>query len=116
MIDIPDFVYPKDPQGNALCPQCNKTIKDCICPSGEPVKKKSSKITPKISLDKSGRNGKIVTLIQGLPRIESYLKDMSKKLKIKTGSGGTFYVADGFGVIEIQGDHKKIVTQIFNEN
>ena len=114
MIDIPDFVYPKDEQGNALCPRCKKTLESCHCPSGEPEKKKSPKVIPKITLDKSGRKGKVVTLVEGLPRIEAYLKDMSKKLKTKTGSGGTFYIANGFGVIEIQGDHKKTVTDAFN--
>ena len=113
MIDIPDFVYPKDEKGNALCPRCMKAIHECTCPSLKPVEQKKVKITPKITLDKSGRKGKIVTIISGLPRNENYLKDMAKKLKTKTGSGGTYFLADEGGIIEIQGDHKKTIMAIF---
>lgn len=113
MIKIPDFVYPKDEGGNALCPKCRKLVSACDCPCLEPVKPKAIKVTPKIRLDKSGRKGKCVTLIENLPRNEDYLKDLAKKLKMKTGSGGTFYLAEGFGVVEIQGDHKKSIEQFF---
>jgi translation initiation factor 1 len=113
MIDIPDFVYPKDPHGNALCPRCKKLVAQCDCPSLEPVKPKSSSIKPSIRLDKSGRRGKVVTLIGALPRNEAYLKDLAKELKIKTGSGGTFYLAEDGGTIELQGDHKDEVREFF---
>jgi translation initiation factor 1 len=114
MIDIPDFVYPKDAQGNALCPKCQKLVAACDCPSLEPPKQKTAKIKPKISLDKNGRKGKVVTLIGGLPANDSYLKDISKQLKMKTGSGGTFYISEGAGMIEIQGNHKEMVTKLFD--
>jgi translation initiation factor 1 (eIF-1/SUI1) len=113
MIDIPDFVYPKDPSGNALCPRCKKLVAQCICPSIEPPKRKSPPIKPSIRLDKSGRAGKVVTLIGALPRNEAYLKDLSKELKVKTGSGGTFYLAENGGTIELQGDHKEMVMEFF---
>ena len=114
MIKIPDFVYPKDTQGNALCPKCQKLIAACNCPSLEPAKPKTPKlkIVPKIRLDKSGRKGKCVTLIANLPRNELFLKDLAKKLKMKTGSGGTFYFTEDGGVVEIQGDHKKMIEEL----
>jgi translation initiation factor 1 len=111
MIDIPDFVYPKDPDGNALCPRCKKLVAQCDCPSSEPPKPKSQSIKPSVRLDKSGRRGKVVTLIRALPRNEKYLKDLAKELKVKTGSGGTFYLDEDGGAIELQGDHKKIVME-----
>ena len=92
MIDIPDFVYPKDANGDALCPKCRKLVIECHCPSGGPVKLKSPSIKPSIRLDKSGRRGKVVTLIGNLPGNEAYLKNLAKELKVKTGSGGTFYL------------------------
>ena len=113
MIHIPDFVYPKDSEGRELCPKCKKLIKACVCPAIEPVKIKPLKVKPKISLDKSGRRGKAVTLIEGLPRNESYLKELAKKLKMKTSSGGTFYLSEDSGVIEIQGDHQKSIEPLF---
>lgn len=109
MIDIPDFIYPKDENGNALCPKCKKRIAVCDCPVIAPKPSKSIKIIPKVHLDKSGRKGKVVTVIQNLPSKEAFLKDLAKKLKTKTGSGGTFYVLDGQGTIEIQGDHQLTV-------
>ena len=115
MIKIPDFVYPKDESGQAICPRCRKLINACDCPvlKPKPNSIQTIKILPKIRLDKSGRKGKCVTLIEELPRNENYLKDLAKKLKMKTGSGGTFYLGENGGIIEIQGDHKKIIEQFF---
>jgi translation initiation factor 1 (eIF-1/SUI1) len=113
MIDIPDFVYPKDPNGNALCPRCQKLVTQCDCPSLEPAKPRSKPIKPSIRLDRSGRMGKVVTLIGALPRNEAYLKDLAKELKVKTGSGGTYYMNEEGGVVELQGDHKEIVREFF---
>jgi translation initiation factor 1 (eIF-1/SUI1) len=113
MIDIPDFVYPKDSNGNALCPRCKKLVTQCDCPSFEGAKQKSKSIKPSIRLDKSGRRGKVVTLIGALPSNEAYLKDLAKELKVKTGSGGTFYLAENGGTIELQGDHKEMVKEFF---
>jgi translation initiation factor 1 (eIF-1/SUI1) len=114
MIDIPDFVYPKDSSGNALCPRCKKLVTQCDCPSFEPAKPKSQSIKPSIRLDKSWRKGKVVTLIEALPHNEAYLKDLAKNLKVKTGSGGTFYLTEDGGAIELQGDHKEVVIEFFN--
>lgn len=113
MIDIPDFVYPKDPNGKALCPRCKKLVDQCDCPSFEPAKLKSQPVKPSIRLDRSGRKGKVVTLIGTLPCNEAYLKDLAKELKVKTGSGGTFYMAGDGGVVEIQGDHREVVGEFF---
>lgn len=116
MIDIPDFVYPKDSNGNALCPRCKKLLAQCDCPSFEVSKPKAAPLTPIIRLDKSGRRGKVVTLISNLPRIESSLKALTKELKMKTGSGGTFYLTEEAGVIEIQGDHQKAIKVFFTNH
>jgi translation initiation factor 1 len=113
MIDIPDSIYPKDSNGNALCPRCKKTVAQCDCPSIEPAKPKSPSIKPSIRLDKSGRRGKVVTLISALPRNEAYLKDLAKELKVKTGSGGTYYLSADGGTIELQGDHKEMAKEFF---
>jgi translation initiation factor 1 len=113
MIDIPDFVYPKDKNGKALCPRCKKLVDSCDCPSHEPAKPKVQPVKPSIRLDRSGRKGKVVTLIGALPRNEAYLKDLAKELKVKTGSGGTFYLTEDGGAIELQGDHKEVVMEFF---
>jgi len=115
MIKIPDFVYPKDQEGNALCPRCRKLVNQCDCPSFEAPKVKLQPITPSIRLDKSGRKGKVVTLIECLPSNEAYLKDLARTLKAKTGCGGTFYLAENGGAIELQGDHKALVVTYFGK-
>lgn len=112
-MEIPDFIYPKDAQGNSLCPRCRKPVKDCDCPEVKLAAPKRPKIVPKIRLEKSGRKGKTVTVIAGLPRNDAYLKDAASQLKAKTGSGGTHYFSDEGGVIEIQGDHKAGAARFF---
>lgn len=115
MIDIPDSIFPKDEQGNMLCPKCLKGLKDCVCPSFEPPKPKAKRVNPMIRLDKSGRRGKLVTVIRNLPNDEPFLKDLAKTLKVKTGSGGTSYLSDEGGVVEIQGDHRAVLANFFSK-
>ena len=116
MIDIPDFVYPKDSSGKPLCPRCEKFVSQCDCPSIEPAKLKSLPIKPSIRLDRSGRKGKVVTIIGALPPNEAFLKDLAKTLKVKTGSGGIFLMDENGGTIELQGDHKESLIEFFREN
>ena len=116
MIKIPDFVYPKDSKGNALCPRCNILVAQCRCPVIESVKPTPKLIKPSIRLDKSGRRGKVVTLIGSLPHQEAFLKDLSKELKAKTGSGGTYYLTEDGGIIELQGDHQELVLEFFRKS
>ena len=57
--------------------------------------------------EKKGRNGKPVTLIEGFEGSEKDLKEISKKIKIQLGIGGS----EKDGVIIIQGDNRdKIMT------
>jgi len=57
-----------------------------------------------------GRKGKGVTLITGLPLEGQSLKELAKRLKQKCGTGG----AIKNGVIEIQGDHRDLLTEHLN--
>jgi translation initiation factor 1 len=114
MIDIPDSVFPLNSEGAPLCPKCRKTLQDCACPSLEPPKPRKEPFKAHVRLEKKGRQGKSVTVVFGLPRSEDFLRDLSKTLKIKTGSGGTYYQDTDGGVIEIQGDHQKTVLNLLN--
>lgn len=56
-----------------------------------------------VELSRSGRRGKTVTVVHGLPAGE--LRPLSKELKRLCGAGGS--AKDG--VVEIQGDHRDAV-------
>jgi translation initiation factor 1 len=57
----------------------------------------------RIFRDRSGRNGKTVTVIHGLPDRGPALEARLSEMKRLCGAGGT--VKDG--VVEIQGDHRE---------
>jgi translation initiation factor 1 len=57
-------------------------------------------IVAKLRMEKKGRSGKAVTVVDGLPRNTAFLKDLCQELKRACGTGGT--VADT--TVELQGD------------
>ena len=59
----------------------------------------------RIARDRSGRGGKVVTVIRGLPERGALLDARAGELRRLCGAGGT--VKDG--VVEIQGDHRERV-------
>ena len=80
-----------------MCPTCAKPLTACICGEAQVV----GDGTVRVKLETTGRKGKGVTLISGLPLAPPELAQLGKQLKQKCGSGGT--VKDG--VVEVQGDH-----------
>jgi translation initiation factor 1 len=61
----------------------------------------------KVRREVSGRRGKAVTTVSGVPVDDAGLKELAGKLKKRCGVGGG--VRDG--VIEIQGDHRDVVLE-----
>ncbi|HBG61153.1 MAG: hypothetical protein A2Y03_06420 [Omnitrophica WOR_2 bacterium GWF2_38_59] len=112
MIDIPDTIFSKNEKGECLCFKCRQPVDICVCPSFDPNKPKVDLYRPVLKVDKECRKGKVVVLIEGLPDDKVYLKELAKKLKIKTGSGGTYFIIDNQGVIEIQGEKKEIIKEV----
>lgn len=74
----------------------------------------SNSYTVVFRIEKSGRNGKPVTVIDKFPKHETFLKELSKELKIKCGVGGTYYLSADCGTIEIQGDQRTQVKKILD--
>jgi translation initiation factor 1 len=62
----------------------------------------------KIRRETSGRRGKAVTTVAGVPLDDAGLKDLAGRLKKRCGVGGA--VKDG--VIELQGDHRDVVLEV----
>lgn len=64
--------------------------------------------TVRVRRETSGRRGKIVTTISGVPLPDPELKALAGRLKKRCGGGGA--LKDG--VLEIQGDHRDVVAQL----
>jgi len=99
------LVYSTDPELNRKCSKCKEVVSECTC---EPeVDPKSYKFVALLRIEKNGRGGKTVTVIDRLPKNEVFLKDLTTQLKKKCGTGGTYLTSGKEGVIEIQGDHRE---------
>lgn len=84
----------------ALCPNCRRPVRECVCPQGAPGVAKPAAV--RVGRETKGRAGRGVTTVSGLRVPEAELTELAAKLKKRCGCGGT--VRDG--VIEIQGEHR----------
>lgn len=91
------LIYSSDPAANKRCPACKRMREECVCTLGP------QKIA--VRLERKGRGGKGVTVIYNLPPHNELLKKICKRLKQAMGTGGTFYIENAAGFVEIQGDH-----------
>jgi translation initiation factor 1 len=109
------LVYSTDPELNRKCPKCKEVVSECTCvPEQDP---KSYKFIAILRIEKQGRGGKTVTVIDQLPKNEIFLKDLTTLLKKKCGTGGTYLMGGREGVIEIQGDKRDLIrTLLAKEN
>ncbi len=104
------LVYSTDPKLNQKCPKCKEVVSECTCtPEADP---KASKFVAVLRMEKQGRGGKTVTVIDRLPKNELYLKNLTSLLKKKCGAGGTYITTGKDGVIEIQGDKRELIRKI----
>src|SRR3954463_7834114 len=101
------LVYSTDPTLNQKCQKCKELVSECVCvPEVDP---KAYKFVAVLRIEKQGRGGKTVTVIDQLPKNELFLKDLTTKLKKKCGSGGTYSLAGKEGLVEIQGDKRELI-------
>jgi translation initiation factor 1 len=94
----------------SICAACGWPANDCKC-SSRPEEKVPSKVVVKLRLEKKGRGGKTVTVLDGLPRNSDFLEGLGKELKKLLGTGGTA----GDTLIELQGDHRAAIRRILSE-
>jgi translation initiation factor 1 len=87
-----------------LCPKCGWPVEQCKC-STQFDEADPAKIVAKLRLEKSGRGGKEVTVVDSLPRNEKFLDELARELKRALGTGG----AVREGRVEIQGDRREAV-------
>jgi translation initiation factor 1 len=95
------LVYSTD--AGRMCPACCRAKAECVCKAAA-LSTASSPVgdgTARVSREKQGRAGKLVTVVRGMPVEATALADWGKRLRTACGAGGT--VKDG--VLEVQGDH-----------
>jgi translation initiation factor 1 len=84
-----------------VCPRCGWPADNCQCSKQSGVEEAvPARLVAKLRIEKSGRSGKTVTVVDGLPRNAAYLKQLGQDLKKACGTGGTVLEAS----IELQGD------------
>ncbi len=103
------LVYSTDPAINRKCEKCKELVSECTCVPEQEVK--GYKFIAILRIEKQGRGGKTVTVIDKLPKNEVFLKNLTTILKKKCGSGGTYMTDGRDGVIEIQGDKRETIRQ-----
>jgi translation initiation factor 1 len=94
------------------CSQCEKPIAACICKKLNQTKALVSKDGfIRLRRETKGRNGKGVTIIEGLPLDDQALASLAKQLKNKCGCGGTTRA----GLIEIQGEQRQLLQTLLEQ-
>ena len=66
------------------------------------------RIVARLRIERAGRKGKTVTVVENLPRNSTFLKELAGELKRACGSGGTA----GERHVEIQGDHRDTIRDL----
>ena len=108
------LVYSTDPLLNKKCPRCKEVVSECTCEKEPQLK--SHKFVAILRIEKQGRGGKTVTVIDGLPKVNVFLKELTKKLKNRCGSGGTYLMDGKEGRIEIQGDKRELIRTLLTQD
>ena len=65
----------------------------------------------KVRREVTGRRGKAVTTVSGVPLDDAGLRELAGRLKKRCGVGGSAKN----GVIELQGDHRDVVMQVLRD-
>ena len=86
-----------------ICPTCGWPVNQCVCSATRASESVPSKVVAKLRIEKSGRGGKTVTVVDGLPNNAVFLKALATELKQACGTGG----AVREGAVELQGDHRE---------
>lgn len=90
----------------AMCPECGRPVAGCCCRDLNRARIARTDGVVRVRYEKSGRKGKGVTMISGLPLNQADLEQVSREFKKRFGAGGTVHG----GVIEVQGDRRDQIT------
>jgi translation initiation factor 1 len=92
------------------CSGCGSPVPKCRCATKdeEPV---PVRIVARLRVEKAGRGGKTVTVVDGLPRNATFLKELCAELKRSCGTGG----APQETSVELQGDQRDRVRELLQK-
>lgn len=111
------LVFSTDPKDSQVCSKCKELLKECSCaPEVEYSVASGGKFVAVLRIEKGGRGGKTVTVIDRLPKQELFLKEITRDLKKSCGTGGTYSIAGKDGIVEIQGDKRKEIRAFFEKH
>lgn len=88
--------------GQRNCPKCGWPTAGCRCAVALP-ERVPDQIVAWLRIEKAGRGGKTVTVVFGLPKNATFLKQLAGELKRACGTGGTALE----DAVELQGDHRQ---------
>jgi len=91
------------------CPSCGWPVDNCQCSSQHRNAPVPPRLVAKLRIEKAGRGGKTVTVVDGLPDNEAFLKELLRDLKRACGSGGAVRERG----VELQGDLRERVRAYF---
>jgi translation initiation factor 1 len=91
-------VYSTDGSHRLTCARCGRH--PCVCPPAQAIDPARTRL--RLRLDKKGRGGKAVTVVDEFPPHPTYWKELGRALKSHCGTGGA--VKDE--ALEIQGDQR----------
>jgi translation initiation factor 1 len=98
-------VYSTD--AGRICPGCGWPEQGCTCSQRVGTGSVPARIVAKLRVEKKGRGGKVVTVVDGLPHNAAFLKDLCQELKRACGTGG----AVREGAVELQGDLRERIRE-----
>jgi translation initiation factor 1 len=93
-----------------ICPTCGWPAASCRCSSSfdHPV---PDRVVARLRIERAGRRGKTVTVVESLPRNAAFLKELAGELKRACATGGKV-VEDR---IELQGDHRDRLREVLGK-
>jgi translation initiation factor 1 len=99
------IVYSTD--AGRICPGCGWPVRDCRCSTHEREASIPARLVAKLRIEKTGRRGKTVSVVDGLPRNETFLKELCGELKRACGTGGAVVN----WTVELQGDLRERIRE-----
>ncbi len=94
-------VWSSDPGFVPPCEACGEPPDRCRCRESAAAPPPSQQ-TVVVRIERKGRGGKTVTVVDGILGPPDHLAAVAKKLKAACGTGGTAKE----GTVELQGDHR----------